>query len=302
MKRLITLATFFAVLSGYCQTKEIDSLAIQIAYQKQDSFKVETSIHLIKALYKIQDYQRALLYISETEQLSTFINNISGIAEANYYKALIYSDKNDYFNAIHHFNKSKKLYTELNDTLGIAKVSNSIGLLEIKRGNYRTGLINSLSAIKVFEAKNMHEDLSLVYNNLAEAYYKTNQIDKALEFNFKALNARERLQDSSGIKLSTKNLALLYSKLKEHQKAIAYYEVVLAMLNPETDQVLRGEILPQIGEEYLELKDYDKAARYLAEGLKYNRKINDIEGILRALNSFAYLNLEQKKTRLEVGS
>ncbi len=298
MKRLIILAAFFAILSGYAQTKEIDSLAIQLAFQKQDSSKVDTSIHLINALYKAQDYQKALSYISETEQLSIAINYTKGIAAANYFQALIYANKNDYFNAIDHFNKSKQLYTELNDALGVAKVSNSIGLIEIKRGNYKTGLLNSLSAIRIFEDQNLHEDLSLAYNNLAKAYFNTNQIDKSLEFNLKALTVRERLKDSAGIKTSTKNIALLYSKRKEHRKAIEYYDAVLAMLNPETDQLLRGEILPRIGEEYLKFKDYDKAAEYLVEGLKFNRKTNDKEGILRALNSIGHLNLEQKNTRL----
>lgn len=298
MKRLISLAAFFAILNGYAQTKEIDSLAIQLAFQTQDTSKVDTSIHLIKALYKAQDYQKALSYISETEQLSSAIKYTKGVAAANYFQALIYASKDDYFNAIDHFNKSKELYTELNDPLGVAKVSNSIGLIEIKRGNYQPGLLNSLSAIRIFEERNLHEDLSLAYNNLAKAYYNTNQFDKSLEFNLKALRVRERLKDSTAIKTSTKNIALLYSKRKEHRKAIEYYDAVLAMLNPKTDQALRGEILPRIGEEYLQFKDYDKAAEYLVEGLTFNRKANDKEGILRALNSIGHLNLEQKNTRL----
>ncbi|MEO5790095.1 MAG: tetratricopeptide repeat-containing sensor histidine kinase [Gelidibacter sp.] len=298
MNRLIVLAAFFAILYGHAQTKKIDSLAIQLAYQKQDLSKVDTSIELIKALYKTQDYQKALLYISETEQLSISLNYNKGIAEANYYKALIYSNKNDYYNAIDHFNKSKKLFSDLNDSIGIAKVSNSIGLIEIKRGNYSTGLVNSLAAIKIFETQNLYEDLGAAYNNLAEAYFQTHQIDKALEFNMKALNIRQRLKDSTGIKMSTKNIARLYSERKEHRKAIEYYEAVLAMLNPETDQKLRGEVLPRIGEEYLKFNDYDKASEYLMEGLKYNRKTNNNDGILRALNSIGHLNLEKKNTRL----
>ncbi len=301
MKRLIFLAAFFAVLFGHSQTKKIDSLAIQLAYRKQDSSKVDTSIQLIKALYKSQDYQKALLYISETEHLSLTINYNKGVAEANYYKALIYANKNDYYNAIDHFNKSKKLYSELNDFVGVAKVSNSMGLIEIKRGNYRSGLANALAAIKIFEAQNHYEELSVAYNNLAEAYVNTHQIDKALEFNIKSLNIRERLKDSTGIIMSTKNIAHLYSERKEHRKAIEYYEAVLAMINPLTDQNLRGEVLPRIGEEYLRSNDFAKASEYLEEGLTYNRKTNNKDGILRALNSIAHLNLEKKYTRLAEG-
>uniref|UniRef100_UPI00404935A1 tetratricopeptide repeat-containing sensor histidine kinase n=1 Tax=Gelidibacter sp. TaxID=2018083 RepID=UPI00404935A1 len=298
MKQLIALAAFLAVSICFAQTNEIDSLAIQLAYQKQDTSKVDTSLHLIKALLEVEDYKKALLYIDETERLSKSLDYKKGIAEANYYKALIYTQRDDYFNAIDNFNKSIRIYKELNDTLGIAKVSNSIGLIEIKRGNYSKGLLNSLSAIQIFEEKNLYEDLSIAYNNLAEAYYNTHQVDKALEFNFKALGVREQLRDSSGIKNSNRNIAMLYSKRKEHRKAIEFYEKVLGMINPNKDQSLRGDILPRIGEEYLQFKEYDKANAYLTEGLQYNRDIDNKSGTLRTLNSIGHLNLAQKNIKL----
>jgi signal transduction histidine kinase len=298
MKQLITLAVLCSSLFCFSQTNEIDSLTIQLAYQKQDSSKVDTSLYLIKALYKSKNFKKALLYIDQTERLSRFLNHTKGIADVNYYKALIYSNNDDYYNAIDGYNKSRKYYTQLGDTLGIAKVNNSIGLIEIKRGNYRVGLENSLSAIQTFETKNLLDELSLAYNNLAEAYYNTHQVDKALEFNIKALNVREQLKDSSGIKASTKNIASLYSDRKEHRKAIEYYEKVLKLLNPKEDQAIRGEVLPRIGSEYLQFKDYDKAAEYLVEGLKFNRSTKNDDGILRTLNAIGELNMQQNKLKL----
>ncbi|MBO6606270.1 tetratricopeptide repeat-containing sensor histidine kinase [Psychroserpens sp.] len=298
MKQLMTLAVFLTSIICFSQTNEIDSLTIQLAYQKQDSAKVETSLHLVKALYDSKNYKKALLYIDQTERLSKFLNHVKGIADVNYYKALIYAQRDDYYNAIDGYNRSRRYYSQLGDTLGIAKVNNSIGLIEIKRGNYSVGLENSLSAIQTFESRNLRDELSSAYNNLAEAYFNTNQIDKALEFNIKALNVREQLKDSVGIKTSTKNVALLYSERKEHRKAIEYYEKVLRLLNPATDGRLRGEILPRIGAEYLQFKDYVKAAEYLVEGLTYNRRINNEDGILRALNAIGELNIQIKKTKL----
>ncbi|MBR9845017.1 MAG: sensor histidine kinase [Algicola sp.] len=298
MKQLITLAVLCSSLFCFSQTNEIDSLTIQLAYQKQDSSKVDTSLYLINALYKSKNFKKALLYIDQTERLSKFLNHTKGIADVNYYKALIYSHNDDYYNAIDGYNKSRKYYTQLGDTLGIAKVNNSIGLIEIKRGNYSVGLENSLSAIQTFETRNLLDELSSAYNNLAEAYYNTHQVDKALEFNMKALNVREQLKDSAGIKASTKNIAGLYSDRKEHRKAIEYYEKVLDLLNPEEDQAIRGEVLPRIGSEYLQFKDYDKAAEYLVEGLKFNRRTNNDDGILRTLNAVGELNMQQNKLKL----
>jgi signal transduction histidine kinase/tetratricopeptide (TPR) repeat protein len=298
MKQLITLTAFLSFLICFSQTNEIDSLAIQLAYQNQDSTKVKTSVRLIKALYEINDFKKALLYINQTEQLSKQLNYTKGIADINFYKALIYTKKDDYYNAIDNYNKANTLYLQIKDELGIAKVNNHIGLIEISRGNYFSGLKLSLSAIKIFEDRHLYDELSTAYNNLADAYYNTSQLEKSLEYNFKALSVREQLRDSLGIKNSTKNIALLYSKKREHRKAIEFFEKLLSILNSEKDHILKGEILPRIGDEYLQFNDYDKAAEYLVEGLKYNRLIKNNEGLLRSLNSIANLNLKQREIKL----
>ncbi|EDP72060.1 sensor for ctr capsule biosynthesis, probable histidine kinase acting on RcsB [Flavobacteriales bacterium ALC-1] len=298
MKQLLTLAACLVSLFIFSQNEKIDELTVQIAYQDQDSTKVDMSLMLINELYAVEEYKKALLYVNETSKLSKELNYTKGLAESSYYRALIYTHRNDYFNAIDNYEKSKKHYLQISDTLGVAKVSNSIGLIEIKRGNYAVGLQNSLSAIDIFEKQNLKDELSTAYNNLAEAYRKTNQIDKAIEFNHKTLEVRKQVNDRIGIIASTKNIAELYSISKEHRKSIEYYENVLLLLNPETDKDLRGEILPKLGSEYLRFKEYDKASEYLNEGLKYNRKQGNSEGLLRALNAIGNLNLQKRKVKL----
>lgn len=298
MKQLLTLAACLVSFFIFSQNDRIDDLTVQLAYQKADSTKVDLSLMLIDELYAVEDYKKALLYINQTAKLSESLNYTKGLAESTYYRALIYTQRNDYYNAIDNYDKSRKYYLQISDTLGVAKVSNSIGLIEIRRGNYAVGLKNSLSAIDIFEKQDLKDELSSAYNNLAEAYFKTNQIDKAIEFNIKALEVREQINDRKGIIASTKNIADLYSMRKEHRKAIEYYEKVLDMLNPTNDKDVRGEILPKLGSEYLLFKEYDKASDYLVEGLKYNRREGNQEGILRALNAIGNLNLQKKKVRL----
>lgn len=300
MKQLITLTAVILIsFFSFSQTKEQDSLTIKLAYQKQDSAKVETSIQLIKLLYNSKEFKKALLYINQSEQLSTSLNYHSATAELKYYKALIYTENNDYYNALDNYNRSLGLFRVLNDSLGIAKVNNSLGLIEIRRGNYSAGLRYSLSAIDIFERKNLLDQLSLAYNNLAEAYFNTNQNEEALDYNFKALRVREILKDNDGIKGSTNNIAKLYALRKEHRKAIEYYEKLLTYLtNSDSDKIIEGEVLPSIGEQYLQFRDYTKAASYLLEGLKLNRGSNNKKGILKTLNNLADLNLQQNKVRL----
>ena len=294
MKKIITLITFLSVFISLSQTKELDSLTIQLAFQNADTTKVNTSVRLIKALYNEKDYDRALKYITQTERLSNSLKFNIGIAEITYYKALIYAEKDDYINAIDSYSISKALFAQLQDTLGIAKVNNRIGLIEIDRGNYNKGLQYSLSAIKELEKRDLKQDLRSAYSNLAKAYTKINAHDKAIEFNLKTLQVQEQLKDTEGIITSNNNLAKLYSIKKEHRKAIEYYEKVLTSIGTGNDSI-RGEILPKLGGEYLQFKDYPKATGYLIQGLLLNRKIKNDYGLLISLNNLGNLNLQERR-------
>ena len=293
MRRLITLVILISVsFFGYSQTNEIDSLALELAFQNEDSLKVNTSIKLIESLYSIDDYDRAMKYIIEIEKLSSAIDYTKGCAKITYYKALIYAKKGDYINAISGYEKSKKLFNSLKDTLGVAKVNNSIGLIELERGNYEKGLSYSLRSIKVLEERRLRDELNLAYNNLAKAYYNINISEKAIEFYLKALQVQEELNDSKGIYESSSKLAELYSNKKEHRKAIDFYEKVLES-NEYVNDSIQGYIYTKLGGEYLQFNDYDKATRYLVKGYNINTRINNKGGLLLTLNNLGDLNLKQ---------
>ncbi|WP_104736382.1 ATP-binding protein [Hanstruepera ponticola] len=297
MKKLITLIIFLSVFTGFSQTMEQDSLTIQLAFQKADTSKVKTSLRLVKVLYNQGDYNKALQYIAQSEKLSNDLNYEKGIAEITYYKAKIYAKKNDYINAIANYSKSKELFLAQQDTLSVAKVNNSIGLIEIERGNYKKGLQHALSAIEELEKRNLKRELSSAYKSLATAYEKTNDRLKSIEFNLKRLEIEEELQNQAGIISTYKTLAELYSEEKENRKAIDFYEKVLNLIGTDNDS-LRGEILPRLGGEYLQFKDYEEASEYLIEGLQLNRKTNNQLGLLISLNNLGKLNIQQKRTKL----
>ncbi|MFH6768119.1 tetratricopeptide repeat-containing sensor histidine kinase [Gaetbulibacter aquiaggeris] len=297
MRKIITLFLLFFVYSSFSQTKEIDSLYIQLAFEESDTLKVDTSLKLIKRLYEIKDYDKALKYIYESEKLSNAMNYTYGIAEITYFKSLIYASKNDYINAVTGYAKSKALFGNLKDTLGIAKVNNSIGLIEIKRGNYSKGLQYSLSAINELEKRNLKPELSLAYNNLAKAYFNINAQEKAIEFYVKALQLQKELKQNDAIIESNSRLAELYSAKQEYRKSIEYYETVLKQVGDSNDSI-KGSILPKLGGEYLKFNDFDKATAYLLEGLNLNRKIKNKTGLTIALNNLGELNLNLKKTKL----
>ena len=295
-KQFFTFLTLFSFLFVSAQNKELDSLTLQLAFQKPDTAKVNTSVRLIEILYNQKDYKKAIMFIDESERLAQSIKYDKGIAQVIYYKALIFANKDDYYNAIDNFNRSKQIFSRIKDTLGLAMVNDGIGMIEINRGNFKKGIEASLTAIKVFEENYLFKNLSTAYNNLATAYFESDKIDESLEYNFKALEVRERLKDTINLSTTYRNIATLYSLKKDHEKAITYYNKVLLLLDSaENNLDLRGEILPKIGQEYLNLKNYLKAAELLVAGARLNRRIANKEGLLQALSGLAQLNLVKKR-------
>ncbi len=295
MRKIITLIIVcLSLFFGFSQTKDIDSISIQLAFQNQDSTKVETSLKLIKLLYEIKEYDRALKYIVQSEKLSSSLNYNKGIAEITYYKALIYAAKDDYINATSGYNKAKELFIQLNDTLGVTNVNNSIGLIEIKRGNYSKGLKHLLSAIKELENRRLKNELSLAYSNLAKAFYEIKDFDQAIDYNLKALEVQEQLNDTLAINQTNNQLAELYSIKKEYRKAIEYYEKVIDGNIGKNDSI-RAQIYPKLGGEYLKFNDYEKASKYLIEGYNLNTRIKNDSNLLIALNNLGNLNLQQNR-------
>ncbi len=294
MRKLITLIFCLSTLSSFSQNEDLDNLTIQLAFQKPDTTKINTSLQIIKLLYDTKDYNKALQFIRESEKLSNDLNYTAGIAEITYYKALIFAKKEDYLNAIDNYTKSKDLYIALSDTLGIAKINNSIGLIEIARGNYDKGLQFSLSAIEILEKRDLKEELCDAYRNLATAYDKMEAYDLAITFYKKTLDLEQSLGKDEEIIQTNKSLGDLFYNKKEYQKAIYYFNNVLASIDT-SDTILRGDVLTKIGSSYLSLNNLDQAKEYITQGLRLNRRLNNDHGILIGLNTSGELYLRERK-------
>ena len=297
MKKLIVTVMLLSFSLGFSQTKEIDSLTIQLAFQKQDSSKVTTSVQLIKALYKANDINRASEFINQTEILSNELNYTKGLAEVTYYKGLIYSKKDDYINAINTLKKSQQLFLELKDTLNVARIYGDLGLLEIKRGNYNEGLVYSLTAIQELEKRNLTEELAKNYKSLGEAYLSIKDYDKAVEYNLKTLRIEEQKPDTDDTVVVGiyKDLAMLYAFKNENRKAIEYYNKLFDYGFDLSDEE-KASILPLMANEYLMLNNTIKAKELFTESLELSKKANNTRNTILSLIGLAKINIKNVST------
>ena len=113
MKQILFYACCLFAAISFSQNAKIDSLTVRLAYQNQDSTKVETSLLLINELYNIKDYNKALLFVDQTSELSKSLDYKKGLAETYFIKALINTDKSEPNKAINNFGHQDNLQPNL---------------------------------------------------------------------------------------------------------------------------------------------------------------------------------------------
>ncbi|MEL0645102.1 tetratricopeptide repeat-containing sensor histidine kinase [Olleya sp. Ti.3.14] len=294
MKRLIVLLCLLNLAFGFSQEEELESLTIQLAYQDPDISKVDTSVSIIKLLFKTEDYSKALKFIKQSEKLAKDLDYKKGLAEITYYKAKIHYQEGQYQMAVGEFKNAKTLFTIIKDTITVAKINSDLGFIEIENGNYKVGLNYALSAIQELEKRSLFNDLSTNYESLANAYQNANVLDKAITYNIKKIEVDNKINNIKGLIATNKKLGDIYTSNKNYNQAISYYESALGYAG-NNDETTRANILPYLGNAYLMGKDYKTSARYLLESINLNRRFDNQEGVLIALNSLGELYLKQNR-------
>ncbi|PIB31071.1 ATP-binding protein [Gaetbulibacter sp. 5U11] len=294
MKRLIVLLCLLNLAFGFSQEEELESLTIQLAYQDPDISKVDTSVSIIKLLFKTEDYSKALKFIKQSEKLAKDLDYKKGLAEITYYKAKIHYQEGQNQMAISEFKNAKTLFTTIKDTITVAKINSNLGFIEIENGNYKAGLSHALSAIQELEKRSLFDDLSTNYESLANAYQNANVIDKAITYYIKKIEVDNKTNNTKGLIATNKKLGDIYTSKKNYNQAISYYESALGYAG-NYDETSRANILPYLGNAYLMDKDYKTSARYLLESINLNRRFDNQEGVLIALNSLGELYLKQNR-------
>lgn len=294
MKRLIVLLCLLNLAFGFSQEEELESLTIQLAYQDPDISKVDTSVSIIKLLFKTEDYSKALKFIKQSEKLAKDLDYKKGLAEITYYKAKIHYQEGQNQMAISEFKNAKTLFTTIKDTITVAKINSNLGFIEIENGNYKAGLSHALSAIQELEKRSLFDDLSANYESLANAYQNANVIDKAITYYIKKIEVDNKTNNTKGLIATNKKLGDIYTSKKNYNQAISYYESALGYAG-NYDETTRANILPYLGNAYLMDKDYKTSARYLLESINLNRRFENQEGVLIALNSLGELYLKQNR-------
>ncbi|MDD3731758.1 MAG: tetratricopeptide repeat protein, partial [candidate division Zixibacteria bacterium] len=132
--------------------------------------------------------------------------------------------------------------------------------------------------------------------NLAREANKTYKFEKAIEH----LSSLEEIWDAQGLPEFSRELRLDLHKEKgkafafqgKYGLAIKEYQKVLNLCHDNTNLTLKSETFTQIGQLLAKQGDHDRALGYLQRAIGAYRRLNDPEGMCKALRNLGVVYVE----------
>ncbi len=206
----------------------------------------------------------------------------------------LYNKTNNTQLAISNISKSIQLSTKINDTTGLAYSYNNAGLIYWTTGVYDSALFNYENALYFRKALNNPLLIARTLNNLAVIYYNIGRLEVALDMYYEALEIHQRIENYYGISLVYCNIGLIQRDRREFDNAKISFNKGLeaGYLANRNDAI--GYSYNSLASIYKVEEKFDSAMIYYQKSYEYYEKIEDIGGVAFNFVSIGELYLFQK--------
>lgn len=298
---LLFILTAFVVKAysqGERDQQKIDSLLSILQTKIADTYKVRVLVNL-SDIYINTKLDISLQYAKEAEQIAEKSASESYMAMAYDNLGQVYWYRAEESKALHYMKKGLEIYKELGVTRRIAAVACNMGGLYKSLGNLPESLEYLQMAEKLDEENGYDDYLFVVYINLGNLYYALKDYKQALSYYTKSLQLSEKQNNREGIALSNSRIGNVYGEMyQNHEEALANYLSALKIHQELGTDHHAMWVMMNIGREYLELKDYEKAIDYLNQSLSLGKKSDDRHVVAYCLTNIGdvYVSMyEQQK-------
>lgn len=168
----------------------------------------------------------------------------------------------------------------------VARANNLMGTLLRTEGNYEEAQYHFLRALELFEKNGDLRAVGSVSNNIAMNYEAIGDISKARKYLKKAFEISIAQNDTFNIISSANNLGVFY-RPQNSDSAMYYFNFCLVQSDKPDFLVQLLPLKFNLGNLYLDRKDYDTASRLFREVLHICKEKGIQAGIARSYNAIA---------------
>ena len=210
---------------------------LALAREKQDRSEEVRLLQIISSQYQnLANYQKALDYalksLKLSEELYSETGNNNKEKKESYHQviaslllriATIHLDINDNEKSFHYCRNALKIYKEQENDIGIANSLNNLAVCYLDNNEYNKALECLNRALDIYKSKEEWKKIPTVQNNIAQIYaVHYKDYDKAMDVFIEALKASKKADNMHLYLLIEGNIGELYLDKKEYDKALVY--------------------------------------------------------------------------------
>jgi len=286
-KRIAFVLIFIScfINSLHCQNEEnVDSL-IENYYAQlpNDSSKV-MELYNKGFAARTKDMSDAFTYANACFETATNYGKPLLIAKANNLLGVLNFRSGKLEKAFSYHTKALELREQLNDKEGIAFSRQNLGNVLSDLNKKQEAETSYLKALQLFNELGNLKQKAITLNNLGILKFETKQFDVAKKYFTQSLEIAEKLNDHESQAFCYNNMGAIYEAEKNYTEALAYYEDALELRELMGNEIDIVDSYNNIASVAFELKDLQKAKRFLFKAKLISEQNNYAEGNLSIYN------------------
>ena len=264
MKKMYTLC--FVVISLFisAQNGKLDSLLSVYKTTKIAENKQEAALYLSKELF-YQNKDSALMFLNYAKQgVKKHKSNKKLISLYYYIQAYFTSDDVGHERAIMYCDSCISIANTADLELQKADCYFSKAVSSYNLGQKKEAIKYFKLSTPIFKKEGKRKKAVNGYANLIAIYQDYNSSDTCEMFFKEAINIADTVEDCKILARLYSNMSALYDKSHRFQTSITY--LIIALKYAESCDANKVTILSNLGQEYININNYEKAERYIKLG------------------------------------
>ncbi len=298
---LFTIILFLSINRGYTQKlTKVDSLIYQME-QASDTVKVNL-LNDIGVELQYNDPHRALDYAKEGLQLAERLDYKRGIANLYNDIGVIYGIQADYYKALEYFLKSLEIKEAIGHPRGIANSLNNIAEVYKFQNDHKNAIAYFKKALEIKRSLPDKRNLLFALHELGIAY----ATDKQFKLSDSCFMQLIQVSLDHGldryIPRGYYQLGKNFTAKGAYLKGIEYFQFALKSFNKHGDKQRESDAVNDIGNNFMQLKNYDSAQYYHQKCLVQRREIGFDYGTIESLLQISKVYVAQGRLREALAS
>lgn len=286
---LLLIVLPYVAVGQYVKALPYDELNIDKAFI-QDTVRIDADLKKAKN-FPISKVQEAIVYFNKAVALAKKLKSQEQIAKVYLTKGIYYRDNFNYFEAIKSLNKGLPYLQYTKDSKHLSKLYFHLGQSYFFVYSDDIAFKYYLRALNLYKKDKNEVGMAYCYNGFGTIYTKTNP-KEGLRYLNQSLALFKKNKFKRGIAISYINIA---NAIPESSKSIELYEKSIAVLKEHNDDYSLAVNYNNLGDCYMQIKEYDKAIAYFEKALLISDQMDS-----EPLHALLYLNIAEVKLKQQL--